>query len=114
MDKCEYSRCARGKGLRIQLCAPPISMISGAACACAMASIERVGGRRMPSRGNCGSRVTTMFVRPGSGLPIDSNVLRPIDHPACPVLPLEVFEIGRQPPGQLVCLPMTRLRARGR
>ena len=63
---------------------PPIDddLVDAAALRVAARSLERrsrladhddAGRTRSPGRG-----VTTMLVRPGSGLPIDSKVLRPI------------------------------------
>src|SRR6516225_3063810 len=41
-------------------------------------AVARLGATTMPGAANARSRLTTMVVRPASGLPIDRKVLRPI------------------------------------
>src|SRR5690606_27479165 len=112
------ARCASAIASRYS-CAPPTTNTSSVAidgsgpgrAASAIAS-RSVVALSQSGRDHRGSRLTTMVRRPGSGFPIDSNVLRPITI-ACPiVVARKCLRSPGSRQGSPLSTPMTPPRAR--
>src|SRR5690606_24237977 len=111
-----YRRSASGNAWAYSF-APPISISSSTPCSRAQASARAMASSSeantsAPSRRRSVWRLTTIFSRPGSGRPRESQVLRPMMIGLPRVMALKCLRSAGRCQGIWLSRPITRLRAR--